>query len=514
MNDFKTIVDFSTNDQNQFEGSIKMFAGENIIQDDALIRISLSNDQFTFYIPDKETSFEGAFSNGKTELSGEFIFPDGSRHPIELKRRIIESNPVEDYRKLKSKQFNATALRSDLNFLYASLKENHPELYAFTSKDSMDALAEKLNRGIDTALSLEEFYLLTTSLTDAVQCSHTGVRLPKSYLDLSENHGTYFPFKLFFSDGKAFYISGNAEANSTISHGSEIIGINGRPIEDIIAKLFLFIPSEGCNSTTKYNELNKRFNELYFFIDDSENFSVKFKSGASIDSLIVASCTLPEINSNPGVNKNLDGLGFSYVLNDSVGLLRVSSFAVPDMDRYLKKLDSIFSDLKTTGTQDLIIDLRDNAGGHPIFAAQLLSYVTDKEFVYFTRNEEVSEFEPLYNKMQPDELNFGGNIYVFINGGCLSTTGHLISLLKFNTDAVFIGEEPGSTFRCNDFSMQSTLPNTKIQLNVPRTTFKTAVSGFDLCQPFPIDHEVNIGPSNATNQDKAYLETFKSIFER
>jgi hypothetical protein len=116
--------------------------------------------------------------------------------------------------------------------------------------------------------------------------------------------------------------------------------------------------------------------------------------------------------------------------------------------------------------------------------------------------------------MQPNELNFRGNIYVFVNGGCLSTTGHLISLLKFNTNAIFIGEEPGSTFRCNDFSMQLSLPNTGIELNVPRVTFETSVTGFTLCDPFPIDYEVNDSIIKIINKEDGYLEIARSIIDK
>ncbi len=130
------------------------------------------------------------------------------------------------------------------------------------------------------------------------------------------------------------------------------------------------------------------------------------------------------------------------------------------------------------------------------FAAQLFSYLTNDDFIYFKRNEDIEEFEPLYQLMQPNKLNFQGKVYVFVNGGSLSTTGHLISLLKFHTDAVFIGEEPGSILRCNDFSIQLTLPNSGIELNIPRTSFETFVSGFTLNDAFVIDYGVNITAMN------------------
>jgi hypothetical protein len=94
--------------------------------------------------------------------------------------------------------------------------------------------------------------------------------------------------------------------------------------------------------------------------------------------------------------------------------------------------------------------------------------------------------------MQPNPNNFEGNVYMFINGGCLSTTGHFISLSKYLTDTKFIGEAPGSTYRCNDFSTQITLPNTGIEVNIPRTTFETAVSGVAAKEKFEIDYPIEI----------------------
>jgi len=115
--------------------------------------------------------------------------------------------------------------------------------------------------------------------------------------------------------------------------------------------------------------------------------------------------------------------------------------------------------------------------------------------------------------MHPNRLKFEGNIYVFVNGGCLSTTGHLISLLKFHTNAIFIGEEPGSTFQCNDFSIQLTLPISGIELNVPRTTFETSVSGFTLNEPFPIDYEINYTADEIINRKDVYLEIVQTIIK-
>jgi len=58
------------------------------------------------------------------------------------------------------------------------------------------------------------------------------------------------------------------------------------------------------------------------------------------------------------------------------------------------------------------------------------------------------------------------------------------------------------------------LPNTGIELNIPRTTFETNVKGFTLNEPFPVDHFVHITPSEIINGKDAYLEFAKEIIEK
>jgi hypothetical protein len=166
----------------------------------------------------------------------------------------------------------------------------------------------------------------------------------------------------------------------------------------------------------------------------------------------------------------------------------------------------VFIKLKQHKTRTLVIDLRDNDGGHPIFAAILYSYLRQEEFIYFRENPDVPDFEPLYNTMEANENSFDGNCYVLINGGCLSTTGHLISLLKYHKRAVFIGEEPGSWFYCNDFSKQVKLPNTQIEVNIPQATFQTKVSGYKIRDHFQVDHSVKLSVDDLINNSDVYME--------
>lgn len=510
MQEFHTVITLAGHKEEGLKGSIKMFSGSNLIQDDKIEKLVLADEKFTFYIPSKETSFEGSLNDSNNELSGHFNFPDGSKHTIRLKKKLDEISSAKAFYDLKDKKFEVQDLREDLLFLFSNLKEYHPNLYKYNSKGYQDELYERLNAEIISPMSLEDYYLLTSKLTDAVHCSHTGVRLPASYLKLVGNYGRSFPWRIYFADERAYYVSGHQPDPSQIHEGAEIISINGRTIDEIIDQLFSFIPSEGENKSTKYNKINKDFDELFYFIDDSDEFIIKFKSGYSVkvESEQFSDKGTREDNDE---SDNREPVNFNYDEDLSLGQLKISSFAIHDMEAYMVKLDSIFQYLEINNSQNLIVDLRDNSGGHPIFAAQLLSYLTNQEFTYFKRNEEIAEFEPLYNTMQPNQRNFKGNVYVFVNGGSLSTTGHLISLLKHYGHAVFIGEEPGSTNSCNDFSKQMTLPATGIVLNVPRTTFETFVPEVEVNEEFPIDHKVTVRVENLIQGTDSYMEVFKQI---
>ena len=130
---------YSARSQANFNGT-----WEGIFMNDFRTVITFNLKLLTFAIPAKETNFAGSFNDSQTELSGEFTFPDGSKHPIHLKRKMTQENTLEEFRSVKQNKLDGRELQSDLLFLYTSLKEHHPQPYAFAPKDSLDLLYERL----------------------------------------------------------------------------------------------------------------------------------------------------------------------------------------------------------------------------------------------------------------------------------------------------------------------------------------------------------------------------------
>lgn len=493
MGDFTAIIKLYIDDRGDFNGNILMYAGDNQIQNDHLSKISLVDDQLTFFIPAKETQFEGSFNEEKVKLSGDFVFPDGSKHPITVfkpdSNQNVPPSTSESCLELKQKKYSQEELKDDLNFLMNKLLESHPQPYFFTSKISMDNLVKHALKNIHDDMTLQEFFIEISPIVEAVKCSHTGLRLPINHHITFTKMEQSFPLKLVIRGTKAYFLSALCKERIDILPGSEITSINGTQVDEILKQLFMFISVEGNNTSTKYNELNRHFNKYLQLLFDSEIYVIEYSALGEKQSIKVKG-----IESNTFNSDVIGALPLDFFLDSdsNVGFIKIRAFEFDDINTYIQQSDSIFKTLKEENIGNLVLDLRDNSGGHPIFAAQLFSYLTDHDFTYFKQNSNVPEFAPLYQPMQPSQFRVCGNIFVLVNGGSLSTTGHLISLIKYHTDAIFIGEEPGSTFYCCDNSMQLALPNTGIEANIPRSIFETAVSGFDRNQPFPLDYRLDI----------------------
>ena len=499
LGDFRAVLQLTAQGNDGYSGHIRMYDGEHLIQDDELSGISISNNHIVFTIEAKQSDFEGSFNEEQSELTGYFIFPDQSQHPIILMKG------KKSFEDTAARRLPAEGLIDDLNFLLEKLKENHPQLSHYTSESTFEQSFKSVQDQIIADLTIEEFYKIAAPLMEQVGCSHTGMKLPEKYQQVVFNQGDFLPVNLVCIDNRAYYLSDFTGVESDVLAGTEILRINDVPISDIIGQIFSMIPSEGGCVTTKYNEINHNFHKYFYLSDHSDTFEVEFQTGDGIKRHSYQSCGFGAVSEARASGGALPDVHFSVDRTNDVGFVTIPSFAIRDMEGYMHTLDSLFQELHTLKTGHLVIDLRDNQGGHPIFAAQLFSYLTPNEFTYFKRNPEAEAFEPLYNPMQPDQRSYDGNLIVLVNGGCLSTTGHLISLLKYHTEAIFIGEEPGSTFSCNDFSIQFTLPNTGMEVNIPRTTFETAVSGIAEGKPFPLDYRVEPTLSDIINGTDTYI---------
>ncbi|MBN1558735.1 hypothetical protein JW998_00695 [candidate division KSB1 bacterium] len=494
-NNLTLILFFHTQENGALSGRVLLFQGDMQIQNDPLANIQVDQNHLSFLIEAKNTPFSGTIESDSLRIRGELTFPDGSVHPVVVNKvekpsrghfmETKEKSPVFDI----THKYSVGQLREDFNFLREQLENKHPQLYFYTSKDNFDKLFDSTFQRIETAMTEDEFFRHIAPLVAQVRCCHTGIRPSVEFSDALRDSAYLFPLDIKFINDKAYIIADYSQ-NPTIDVGMTILSINGTPIADVWRQLMASIPSDGLNETTKTFEMNTNFSQLYaLYIDRCAHFDVECVSPTGkIDIRLVAQTA----EEQEKARRQLDPGCFSseplpvqlQKMNEkATALLTVKGFWAPDSNQYYTFLRDAFREIKSENIQYLIIDVRGNTGGNPFFAAELLSYLIQTDFTYFELPKEKGEFAPLYQPIAPKKDHFNGDVYALIDGGCLSTTGHFLSLLKYHKIATLIGEESGGSFTCNDGSIQLPLPHTKIILNVPQIRFQTAVIGFKQGEP-------------------------------
>ncbi len=501
-NDFTLILRFEILDE-EIYGRVILFQGDFQIQDDPLNGIILSNDSLFFRIDVKGTSFSGSLGMDDQQISGKFLFPDRSLHEILVNKVILPSkgdfDKIEVYvtgEEILEKKYSTDQLKYDLNFLKSEI-QSHPQLYLFTSKEEFEKEFEKAAHSIHSEMTEDEFFRIIAPITSKIRCSHTGIRFSDNYYRSLNELPYLIPLDIQFVDDEAFIINDFSE-NVEIENGTKVLSINGLPVAEIKEKLLAAVPTDGENPEAGLSEINANFAfaySLYIGNDDTYILELLSPNGNSImrntDALNIQEYEEALMNAYPDdIPSGPIPVEMEIDKSRSTAILKVFAFWAPDPHLYIDFLAENFKKLKEENIKNLIIDVRGNQGGYPYYIAELLTYLIDKGFPYFILPSLKGEFEPLYDPIEVKEDAFSGNIYILIDGGCLSSTGHFLSLIKYHNLATLVGERSGASFYCNDNSKQVKLPETGINLNLAQTTFQTDVTGFEKGDALMPDHEV------------------------
>ncbi|MDC8099465.1 S41 family peptidase [Chryseobacterium rhizosphaerae] len=414
---------------------------------------------------------------------------------------------------LFDKSLKKDSVIAEFSELYHLTNTIHPGQFMFCSKNEFDKTYSSLKSSIKTDLSLVEYYKLTATLMAKIKDGHTAVDRGRIIGLLNER--LVFPFSIYKIKGH-YYLDKSSQENKEYT-GLRILTINGKDINAVVNEMKQYIHIEGRNETG----LNVRFSNFpfyYFMYNQTEKFEIEYadRSNHKLKEIFKG---MPFKEYTSYISKKTEPLTTEFKTND-LAVLRFRSFenGYNEADRKIaeKQLDRFFTRLDSLKTKNLIIDLRDNSGGSADIANYLFSYISSTPYYYFDymgakyksvkewkhyaqypdNIEEINLNETKFKdglncytetdgtdnwwfELQQNKPNFyKGKISVLINGGCFSTTGHLLALMKEHKIGKFYGEYSQGSNYSNSGGQAFVLPYSKTLVWIPTFQYRMRTPHF------------------------------------
>jgi hypothetical protein len=194
-----------------------------------------------------------------------------------------------------NKKYAPAALRNDVSLLQQILEANHPSLYWYTPKDSMDNYFRESINSITDSLNEFQFKNKVAWLISKIRCGHTSVEFSKQYAEaIAKIKQPQFPLAIK-TWGDSLVILGNLFPNDTLlKRGTVITSINNMDPHVMLDSMFQFISTDGYDDNFKSQVTSFNFAAAYencFRFTNS--YIIHYADSAGIDKAAGISNYLP-----------------------------------------------------------------------------------------------------------------------------------------------------------------------------------------------------------------------------
>jgi hypothetical protein len=414
------------------------------------------------------------------------------------------------------KKYAARQLMQDFDYMATALEKAHPGLYWHVDTVRFNDWKETVRQSIMLGDSLTEIAFLRKAvlLLFPVGCSHTSIDFSEAHEKWWLQNALLLPFNLFEANGK-YYVYQNYSNNTALDFGTEVLAINGTPINTVFEQISLAVPSDGGSLSRIKNVLKTGFYYYYSFAikESSAEYAITCLSKNKKDTATITIDGITKIQLDTkrnALNKKLPPIECSVNEGLNTVVLTMRSYRKDLMDNagidYGRFLDSFFVLSGVLEYKNLIIDLRNNGGGLSEYGALLVSYLSPKPFVYcknlWLTSDTLFDFihydipetfqgfpngiikenggykwkkHSTLNVRNNDSANyFKGKVYFITNGKCASTTTEVLSAVRTYKLGAIVGEEAGGSYKGNTSGITGTvvLPNTKAIVTIPMVRYE------------------------------------------
>ena len=403
-------------------------------------------------------------------------------------------------------------LRQDLDFLFKSIEEIHPNMYAYTGRKEFDRCKRRLYQRIDHPMTAGEFYWELAPVVASLKMGHMNIwpHENKSIWPPEALTGDRSVFPLQIRLAGATVVLERNFSSVSLPPGSAVESINGEQALGLVTGLARCFAAERSSMRPALFQMLPGFlNDLLLLrLGPVERWTVRLRSpDGQRKAYVVESVPLSKvIGEQPQQGVESAACTCRYVPEHRSAVLRVRSFGEEE-SKFADDLRRCFQQIADYKASSLIVDIRQNGGGSPNNADALIEYLTEKPYRQFEecrvklspqveaqlvplRSSKPQLFEgkkvgdmitldvtfdgqPTVGLRTPpgNPLRFKGSVLVLIDSGSCSTSMSFAACVKHFKIGTLIGEETGDPTTCYDDSTMVKLPNSGFVLSVPSTIY-------------------------------------------
>lgn len=407
-------------------------------------------------------------------------------------------------------------LQKDVVVLRKVLEQNHPGLYWYSSKATIDSAFTVLYAATHDSLTELTFHNKIAQTVSTIQCGHTAVRFSKSYIhNLMNNRFPMFPLYLYNWENRLFVFKNMYVNDTIIKKGMEITFINQFSAQQIIDSLFQFISADANNPYFKSQIVSNNFPAWYklvFGLDSIYHIQFIDKNGIKKetilrnytpvkDSLSVIAKIKNKAYPLPSKKISAIQLKRSFRVDSTLlfAYMHVSSFSGGRLRTFFKRS---FRTLHQEKIPNLIVDVRGNGGGNVNKFVLLTKYLKlgtfkvadtavslhktmwDKPYIipwwlywFPMQFGSVKGMDGLFHAKRierhvfhPKNKNhYNGAIYLLQDGYTFSAAAMFTGQLKNQKNVLIVGTPSGGAYYGNNalFLPHIQLPESKLRITLP-----------------------------------------------
>ncbi|WP_298301097.1 S41 family peptidase [Hydrotalea sp.] len=429
---------------------------------------------------------------------------------------LLQACTVSKY--IPQQKIPSQHLQKDVAVLKKILQQNHPGLYWYANKTTIDSAFAALQIAANDSLTELNFHNKVAQMVAAIECGHTAVRFSKSYIHyLMQNRFPMFPL-YFYNSGNHLYIFKNMHAKDTLlMKGMEVLAINQFSAAQIIDSLYQFISADANNPYFKAQVISNNFPAWYRLVFGLDSvYHIQYidttgvKKAISLknyapekDTSVIHPATVRHNKAYPLPAKKISAIQLKRLLQidtlHKLAYMHVSSFSGGRLRGFFRRS---FRTLRQKNIPNLMVDVRGNGGGNVNKSVLLTKYLIRQPFK--VADTAVSLHKTMWDKryivpwwlywfpMQfgsvrgadgffhasrienhvyhPKNKNhYNGQIYVLQDGYTFSAAAMFTAALKGQQNVLIAGTPSGGAYYGNNalFLPHIQLPNSKLRITLP-----------------------------------------------